>query len=277
MSVTIHTGDCLKILPGLPRSSVDCCVTSPPYWGCLDYGASAQLGNEETRDGYIARMVEVFRQVRETLKDEGTLWLNLGDSYNAYNGGSGPGGFFKYQRRSRFLQKKATGHGLTDKGLKPKDLLGMPWRVALALQGDDWYLRSEIIWEKPSATWEAGAKDRPSRNHEHVFLLSKNRRYYFGDLGARRPRTVWHLEGGERCKDHPADFPPALPRTCIILGCPEGGTVLDPFLGSGTTAMVADRLQREAIGIEVNPEYAKIARRRVVNDGPLFADVRTRE
>jgi DNA modification methylase len=179
-NATLYLGDCLKVLPILPKGSAQMCVTSPPYWGLRDYGVDGQLGLEPTPDEYVGKMVKVFRLVRETLSDNGVLWLNLGDCYNAYNGGSGPSSTIDHPLNERNSQKPAlaSGFGLRSKGLKPKDLVGIPWRTALALQADGWYLRSDIIWHKPNPMPES-VTDRPTRSHEYLFLFSKNERYYY--------------------------------------------------------------------------------------------------
>jgi len=180
MNCEIHVGDSLTILATLPSQSVQCCVTSPPYWGLRDYQCAGQLGLEKSPEEYVAKMVEVFREVRRVLRDDGTLWLNLGDSYNAYNGGSGPSSTIDHPLNERNGQKPnvATGFGLRTKGLKPKDLIGIPWRVAFALQADGWYLRSDIIWHKPNPMPES-VTDRPTKSHEYLFLLSKSERYFY--------------------------------------------------------------------------------------------------
>jgi len=186
----IHQGHVLEILPTLPEKSVQCCVTSPPYWGLRDYGAEGQLGLERTPDEYVENMVQVFREVRRVLRDDGTLWLNLGDTYNAYNGGAGPGSTLsKNQTEQR--PRLETGHGLQCKTLKPKDLVGIPWRVALALQADGWYLRQDIVWHKPNPMPES-VRDRCTKAHEYIFLLSKSQRYFYDleavkESGTNRP------------------------------------------------------------------------------------------
>jgi DNA modification methylase len=316
MTVRIVRADVLAGLAELPDDSVHCVVTSPPYWGLRDYGVAGQIGLEATPDAFVARMVEVFRDVRRVLRKDGTLWLNLGDSYA---GGHETG------RRDSQQERSINGRAVTMKpaeiaqvakrsGLKPKDLIGIPWRVAFALQADGWWLRSDIIWSKPNPMPES-VTDRPTKAHEYLFLLTKAERYWYDDeaikevalqpLGAaaltgqhkadaggfttngtststlgsnqgqatRNKRSVWTIATAPFPEAHFATFPPALPETCIKAGCPVGGTVLDPFAGAGTTLLVADRLQRHGIGIELNPEYADMAERRVRNDGPLFADI----
>lgn len=265
-------GDCLASLRQIESNLVNCCVTSPPYWGLRDYGADGQLGLEATPDEYVAKMVEVFREVRRVLRDDGTLWLNLGDSYAAST-----------NRVS---------------GLKQKDLVGIPWRVAFALQADGWYLRQDIIWHKPNPMPES-VRDRCTKAHEYIFLLSKSERYFFDsnamqenavrghggskfhlgktaihqanrtsikeriDNGKRNRRSVWTVTTKPFKGAHFATFPPDLIEPCVLAGSPAGGVVLDPFLGSGTTALVAQRNGRSWIGCELNPIYADMAIKRI--------------
>lgn len=285
-----HIGDCRDILPTLPEKSVDCCVTSPPYWGLRDYGVDGQIGQEPTPEEFIEDIVEVFRGVWRVLKDEGTLWLNLGDSYC----GTGDKGDPRYKGRNG--QKKALNRKI--EGLKSKNLIGIPWRVALALQQEGWYLRSDIIWSKPNPMPES-VKDRPTNAHEHIFLLSKQPKYFYdyeaikepaapdknirdrdntqlnntpgrtriggltkNDYELKNKRNVWHVPLAPYKEAHFAAFPPKLIEPCILAGCPEGGTVLDPFGGSGTTAMVAVKHRRKAVLIELNPKYEKLQDKR---------------
>lgn len=313
MTVEIRIGDCRELLAAMPDQSVHCCVTSPPYFGLRDYGVAGQIGLEPTPDAYVAEMVAVFREVRRVLRDDGTLWLNLGDSYANTPVGSFNGGGFKdksAQTGGRDLSGVETS-GLMNKfkasGLKQKDLIGIPWRVAFALQADGWYLRSEIIWHKPNPMPES-VTDRPTKSHEQIFLLSKSPRYFydadaiaepsagrelFGNIRSkghceqrqdnnrrdmtptteRNRRSVWTVATQPFSEAHFATFPPALIEPCILAGCPKGGTVLDPFGGAGTTGLVADRLGRNAILLELNPEYAAMARRRIESDAGMFASV----
>lgn len=281
MAIRILNCDVMDGLRQLADQSVHCVVTSPPYWGLRDYGIPGQIGLEPTSDAFVARLVDVFREVKRVLRDDGTLWLNLGDTYTS-------GG-------------RSAKRAPQPPGLKPKDLVGIPWRVALALQADGWYLRSDIIWAKPNPMPES-VTDRPTKSHEYVFLLSKSERYHYdheaiqepfvysGDCrmktayavataksvgteyrapvnqNGRNKRTVWSIATSPFAEAHFATFPPELPELCIKAGCPKGGTVLDPFSGAGTTALVADRLQREAIGIELNPEYSALSSRRLDDD-----------
>lgn len=374
--VTILTGDCRDILKTLPDASVNCIVTSPPYWGLRDYGTAKweggdggcdhreapsgatnnkgnndmghvykdacpkcgarridlQIGLERTPEEYVAQLVAVFGEARRVLRDDGTLWLNLGDSYNGYMANQRGTGLETDRQESR--QYIESGFGLRSKDLKPKDLVGIPWRVAFALQADGWWLRSDIIWAKPNPMPES-VTDRPTRSHEYIFLLSKSARYYYdakaiaepaigwngsrfddgrnleihpntGRRGAngkwskehkqasgrritdnvadararganhdspfgetRNKRSVWTVTTRPYKEAHFATFPPDLIRPCILAGCPQGGTVLDPFGGSGTTGMVAEEEGRNSILIELNPKYVGLAERRTAQRGLL--------
>ncbi len=393
---TIYQGDALEVLRSLPSESVHCCITSPPYWGLRDYGVAGQLGLEPTPEEYVAKMVEVFAEVRRVLRDDGTLWLNLGDSYaksKSNNGGysdkSTLAGFSRPDTKGRQANESGTKIKLTCAGLKPKDLIGIPWRVAFALQADGWYLRSDIIWAKPNPMPES-VTDRPTRAHEYVFLLAKAKRYfydadairephtssvdpsklvgwqearrgagasekvgdassyangrdrtrtlrqptggkvYLGNPVGRNKRSVWTVSTKPFPEAHFAVYPPDLIEPCILAGtsptaCPHCGApwkrvverertgerevqasdrkglfrndlakhagrigevkvttlgweptctcegndgsgrcvVLDPFVGSGTTLLVAQRLGRSGIGIELNPDYCTMASRRI--------------
>jgi len=294
MSVTIHEGDCRSVLAILPEASVQCCVTSPPYFGLRDYGHDGQIGLEQTPDAYVAEMVAVFREVRRVLRDDGTLWLNLGDSYAADRGGTyqpaetlagGKGG--RNANGTRVNRDRYDGYNPTRNapaiGLKHKDLIGIPWRVAFALQADGWYLRSDIIWHKPNPMPES-VTDRPTKAHEYVFLLSKSARYHYDakaiaeeatgrnpcNVMPRNARSVWTITTKPFKDAHFATMPPALAERCIKAGSKRGDMVLDPFGGAGTTGLVADRLGRDATLIELNPAYAALARRRIVDDAPLL-------
>lgn len=262
---TIIVGDALTELANFPDNHFQCCVTSPPYWGLRDYGIEGQVGAEMSLNDYIEKLVSVFRQVRRVLADDGTFWLNIGDSYTS-------GG-----RTWRDTDKKNPARAMnyrapTPEGLKPKDLIGVPWRVAFALQADGWHLRSDIIWHKPNCQPES-VKDRPTQAHEYLFLMSKSERYYYDyeaikeptkeNNGLRNRRTVWSLNT-EGFKDaHFAVFPASLVRPCILAGSKPGSVVLDPFFGSGTVGEVCIEQGRQCVGIELNPEYAGIARKRL--------------
>lgn len=277
MKYTIHQGDCIATLQTLPEKSINCCVTSPPYFGLRDYGHDGQIGLEQTPDAYVNKMVEVFREVRRVLRDDGTLWLNLGDSYSSHKG----------QSQGVDPKSGARRFGLrpNDKpmlGFKHKDLIGIPWRVAFALQADGWYLRQDIIWHKPNPMPES-VKDRCTKAHEYIFLLSKSERYYFDSEAMKEPvvttkavgndetrnrRSVWSVTTKPYKGAHFATYPPELIRPCILAGCPKGGAVLDPFGGSGTTAQVAIEEGRNAILCELNPEYIDLAHRRASSAQP---------
>ena len=329
MSVRIITGDCRKVLRELPDESVHCVVTSPPYWGLRDYGVEGQMGMEICLGDHVDGMTEVFAEVRRVLRKDGTLWLNYGDSYAASVNGRAAADIVDDDRTFRDKPFSTVGPifrpGNPDKNggrsnrnglsvdaasmLKPKDLCGIPWRVAFALQADGWYLRQDIIWSKPNPMPES-VRDRCTKAHEYIFLLSKSQRYYFdqdairqkptgwtnpirsfskgslgknhtpnyqldGLLGANK-RSVWEISTEPYSEAHFATFPPALIEPCILAGCPKGGTVLDPFGGAGTTGLVADRLGRNAILIELNPEYVEMAERRIRGDAPMFAEVELR-
>ena len=311
MSTTIITGDCRDVLRSLPSASVQMCVTSPPYFGLRDYGVDGQIGLEQTPEAFVAELVSVFREVRRVLHDDGTLWLNIGDSYAGAatsgwrEGSARADGVVRADANSR---RNRNGTGAVS-GLKPKDLIGIPWRVAFALQADGWYLRQDIIWHKPNPMPES-VTDRCTKSHEYLFLLSKAERYYFdaeaiaedatgrdpgniaphkhlgqpmaetktnltaiGARETRNKRSVWTVPVRPFHAAHFATFPPDLIEPCIKAGSRAGDTVLDPFGGAGTTGLVADRLNRHATLIELNPAYVTIATHRVSDDAPLFTEV----
>lgn len=256
------TGDSETVLRNLPDGTFQICVTSPPYWALRDYHIEGQIGLEASLQAYLERLVRVFDEVRRVLRPDGTLWLNIGDSYTS-------GG-----RTWRAPDKKNPVRAMdvrppTPQGLKPKDLIGVPWRLALALQEAGWYLRSDIIWHKPNCQPES-VKDRPTRSHEYVFLFSKSEHYYYDQGAIRGPnsrnlRTVWDIHTLPYSEAHFATFPPALVESCLVLGSRPGDLALDPFVGSGTTAAVAVRLHRRFVGIELNPAYIEIATHRVTD------------
>jgi DNA modification methylase len=359
VTVRIYTGDARTVLAPLPERSVQMCVTSPPYFGLRDYNVEGQIGLEPTVDEYVSALVDVFREVRRVLKDDGTCWVNLGDTYasawpcnrrNVVGEGSLPNG------------KREARPPRMPEGLKEKDLIGIPWRVAFALQADGWYLRQDIIWHKPNPMPES-VKDRCTKSHEYLFLLSKSPRYYYDaeaiaepatwepstskmpdgwDTGEgahgsfhrngrekggpssqkgstfdrdktaehqmgraqkgprfgghkygdsddpahatksgnvyegsekRNKRSVWTIATQKFSEAHFATFPTKLIEPCILAGSREGDTVLDPFGGSGTTGLVSDRLNRDAILIDLNPEYIDMARKRITKDAPMLVDV----
>ena len=302
----IIISDALSGLKQLPDESVDMCVTSPPYFNLRDYGADGQIGLEDTPEEYIHRLVDIFHEVYRVLKPQGTLWIVIADSY----AGSG-----KNRKKDGTLakcgKKQKTNHGSVSgrlfktvpSGCKPKDLIGIPWMLAFALRADGWYLRSDIIWDKSGNVFPESVKDRCTKSHEYIFMLTKSKRYYFacdaikepikdvsvkrarygwhgkGDHGqgsyaglpgvdsvkgrmvhldGRNKRDVWHVNTHPYPKAHFATFPPELIRPCIRAGCPKGGVVIDPFMGSGTTAFVAVQEGRDYIGIELQQEYESL-------------------
>jgi site-specific DNA-methyltransferase (cytosine-N4-specific) len=274
----IVSGDVRNELSKLPDDIFQCCVTSPPYWGLRDYEAVNQIGAEEELNDYIDNLVNVFRDVRRVLKNDGTFWLNIGDSYTSGN------------RTWRGEDKKNVARAMsyrppTPEGLKPKDLIGVPWRLAFALQADGWYLRSDIIWHKPNCQPES-VKDRPTRAHEYLFLFSKSEKYYYDYDAIKEPaildngktknkRTVWFPDASESIWNintepfngaHFAVFPKALVRPCVLAGSKPDSLVLDPFFGSGTTGEVCLETSRQCIGIELKPEYVEIAKHRLSID-----------
>ena len=305
----IITGDCIEGMQTLADNSVHCCVTSPPYWGLRDYGHDGQIGLESTPEVYVSRMVEVFREVRRVLRNDGTLWLNLGDSYI----GTGAKGEYKDPKHPEGRNAQSgTPKNNKVAGLKSKDLVGIPWRVAFALQADGWWLRQDIIWHKPNPMPES-VRDRCTKAHEYVFLLTKSSKYwydaeavkersqYFGidsrsgkgnirydgkrtetpnKLSGqqsfvtinqnRNRRSVWTVATNSYSGAHFATMPPDLVEPCIKAGCPEGGIVFDPFTGSGTTGAVALALGRNFIGTELNPDYVELAHQRIASVHPLF-------
>jgi DNA modification methylase len=312
--VRLILGDCLKVLPTLADSSVQCCVTSPPYWGLRDYGHDDQIGLESTPEQYVAQMVAVFREVRRALRDDGTLFLNLGDSYNSpASNQQGRSGGSSGLVSPKYVENGMAGMGrrseIPCKELKPKDLVGIPWRVAFALQADGWYLRQDIIWAKPNPMPES-VRDRCTKAHEYIFLLTKSERYFwdadaiaepFADERMGNPngggayareafayagpnsqsglqkgewntdssktgknaRSVWTITPKPCPEAHFATFPPELPERCIKAGSRVGDTILEPFMGAGTTGMVAVKHGRNFIGCELNPAYMEIAQRRI--------------
>jgi site-specific DNA-methyltransferase (cytosine-N4-specific) len=257
-------GDALSLLGRLPVESVQCVVTSPPYWGLRDYGIPGQIGYEETLPQYLNRLVAIFNEVRRVLKPDGILWLNIGDGYTSGN------------RTWRAPDRKYPARAMdvrpnTPEGLKPKDLLGVPWRLAFALQQDGWYLRSDVIWHKPNAMPES-VKDRPSRAHEYVFMLTKTERYFYdwravmeaNCTGKRNRRSVWSIHTEPFPDAHFATFPTALVKPCVLASTKARDFVLDPFFGSGTVGVVCVEMDRQFVGIELNPAYIEIAKDRLI-------------
>jgi DNA modification methylase len=308
----ILVGDCRSLLATLPAESVQACITSPPYYGLRDYGAEGQIGLEFSPEEYVAELVAVFREVRRVLRPDGTLWLNLGDSYSGHPPGNArpdhSGNERTGTRGTQGSAAAARGAGIPE-GTKPKNLLGIPWRVALALQADGWYLRADIIWHKPNAMPES-VTDRPTRAHEYLFLLSKAERYHYDADVIREPhaeprdrghgksafrgqaelrprgngqaaarsynplgrnrRSVWEIATVPFPGAHFATMPPRLVEPCVLAGSREGDLVLDPFAGAGTVGLVATRLRRSFVGVELNPAYAQIAKERILGDAPLL-------
>jgi DNA modification methylase len=261
----ILTGDSLLLLPTLAAESVQCCVTSPPYWGLRDYDHPAQIGAEPSPELYVENLVTIFREVRRVLRKDGTLWLNVGDGY-ARNGGTGNCGPNAVVGNTKKLIQKRNCKVPNCWGLKDRDLMGLPWRVAFALQADGWVLRSNITWIKKTAMPES-VKNRPTNATEEVFLFAKSSTYFYDQNGYREAsganlRNYWMLGPDSSGNRHPAPFPRELARRCILLGSREGDTILDPFSGSGTTGLAAGELGRKAIMIELNPIYAEIGRDR---------------
>lgn len=264
--VRVLTGDSRELLRDLPSESVQCCVTSPPYWGLRDYDHPAQIGAEESPEEYVLNLVDVFRGVRRALRSDGTLWLNVGDGY-ARNGGTGNCGPNAIVGNTKKLIQRRNCKVPDCWGLKDRDLMGLPWRVAFALQNDGWILRSRITWVKRSAMPES-VKNRPTSATEEIFLFSKSPSYFYDPDGVREEsganlRNFWLLSSDGGGKGHPAAFPRELARRCIALGSREGDTVLDPFGGSGTTGEVAQKLGRGAVLIELNPKYSQISSEKI--------------
>ncbi len=297
MKDTILYGDCRQTLPAF-IDNAQMCVTSPPYYGLRDYGGkSEQIGQEQTPEEYIEEMVNVFRLVRDNLKDDGVLWLNIGDTYYNYRS---DGNYPKQtvSKTNQDLPSFSPARGNKLEGLKSKDLIGIPWMLAFALRADGWYLRQDIIWHKPNPMPES-VKDRCTKSHEYVFLLSKNRKYYYDNESIKEPakdwgtrdrtngkyhnkgtglnphtgltksyptknkRSVWSITNKPYKGAHFAVFPPDLIIPCIKAGSKEGDIVLDPFIGSGTTAMVAKDLGRYYYGCELHEDYGDLIQERV--------------
>lgn len=268
----IFLGNCLKVLEGFEDNTFQCCITSPPYWGLRDYGIEGQIGAEMDVNEYIQNLVSIFREVRRVLKDDGTFWLNIGDSYTS-------GG-----RTWRQEDKKNKARGMsyrapTPEGLKPKDLVGVPWRLAFALQQDGWYLRSDIIWNKPNNQPES-VKDRPTRCHEYVFLLTKNEKYYYNYEAVKEDsmnggckknrRTIWNINTEPYPEAHFAVFPHNLVRVCLDAGSKDKSIILDPFFGSGTVGSVCIERNLKFVGIELKEEYIQLALKRLYRKAPLL-------
>jgi DNA modification methylase len=287
----IYQGNSLEVIKSFPDESINTVITSPPYYGLRDYGVADQLGLETYVEDYVQNLVNLFKEVKRVLKKDGTVWLNIGDTY--WGGGSGE--VQKGHTSTHMSENIKINYHL----YKPKDLIGVPWQVAFALQADGWHLRQDIIWHKPNPMPES-VTDRCTRSHEYIFLLSKSRVYYFDHESIKEPakpdksirdrdttklnntpgrtkmkglksnhyemknkRSVWSVSLKPFKDAHFATYPPELIEPCILAGCPEGGVVLDPFMGAGTTAVVAIENKRNYVGIELNPEYIKIAEDRL--------------
>ena len=296
MKARILVGDVRTRLSEIPDQSVQSCVTSPPYWGLRDYGEADQIGLEQSPNEYVEQLVQVFREVKRVLRDDGTLWLNLGDSYSG--SGKKPSGNLGKTHDERNMEKKHSA--IVPVGLKPKDLVGIPWRVAFALQADGWYLRQDIIWAKPNPMPES-VTDRCTKSHEYLFLLSKSPKYYFDNEAIKEPtvtrdntirnqdttklnnvpgrtrmnglktnnyetrnkRDVWTINTKPFKGAHFAVMPEALVEPCILAGSKAGDLILDPFSGSGTVGLVALTNNREYLGVELNPQYAEMSVKRI--------------
>ena len=305
----IYQGNSLDVLKTFPDKSVNCCITSPPYWGLRDYGVDGQLGLESTPEEYVANMVDVFTEVKRILKDDGTLWLNLGDSYWGSGNASGHTEETKNLCANTSKYGATKGHSQKKSNIyKPKDLVGVPWMTAFALRAIGYYLRQDIIWHKPNPMPES-VTDRCTKSHEYIFLMAKSQKYYYdadaikedaktdphssgwatsmsdrndrqvdnesngrewaGD-GKANKRDVWTVNTKPYSEAHFATFPEKLIVDMVKAGCPEGGVILDPFFGAGTTGLVARKLNRNYVGIELNPKYIQIADKRIRDEIGLF-------
>ncbi len=266
---TILEGDCRDVLQSVEANSVRCCVTSPPYWGLRDYDHETQIGAEATPIEYVASLVDAFREVRRVLRDDGTLWLNVGDGY-ARNGGTGNCGPNAKVGNTRKLVQRRNCRVPECWGLKDRDLMGLPWRVAFGLQEDGWILRSHITWVKKAPMPES-VRNRPSNATESIFLFAKNPKYYYDNQDLREEsganlRNYWVLGPDPSSKGHPAAYPRELPRRCIRLGSEEGDTILDPFSGSGTTGAAAAELGRKSLLVELNQQFVTDSEDRLRGD-----------
>ena len=273
MRDTILFGDCVDTLKQFDEKA-RMCVTSPPYYGLRNYGGEdCQIGLEESPEEYIQRLVEVFREVRNNLTEDGTLWLNMCYSYYNYRPGKGQGLVKQtVSNNKQDLPDKCARRANKLKGYKEKDLIGIPWMLEFALRADGWYLRQDIIWNKPNPMPES-VRDRCTKAHEYIFLFSKNQNYYF-DVDAikeptRRKRSVWNVQKKPYRGAHFAVYPPDLIEPCIKAGSEEGDIVLDPFMGSGTTAMVAKSLGRDYNGCELHEDYGNLIQQRVEEYQPV--------
>ncbi len=262
---SVLTGDSMRVLPSLPAECIQSCITSPPYWGLRDYAHPDQIGAELSPADYVNNLVALFQEVRRVLRDDGTLWLNVGDGY-ARNGGTGRHGPNAIVGNTKKLIQKRNCKVPDVWGLKDRDLMGLPWRVAFALQEDGWYLRSRITWVKKTPMPES-VSNRPTTSTEEIFLFAKNQKYFYDRDGFREPtganlRNFWTLGPDSNSNGHPAAYPRELARRCILLGSKAGDLILDPFAGSGTTGIAANELGRRAILIELNEDYVRSCRTR---------------
>jgi DNA modification methylase len=263
----ILQGDTRELIRNIPDETFQCVITSPPYWGLRDYGYKQQIGAEKNLADYIQTLTDIFREIRRTLKKEGTLWLNMGNTY------ASTGHTYRH-KGNRNLGSAMDWRPNTPKGLKPKDLIGLAWMLALACQTDGWYLRNDIIWHKPNKLPEP-VKDRMTTSHEYLFLMTKSKKYYFNHEAIKEPsangngmksrRTVWNINTEAYKEAHFAAFPKKLVQPCILAGSKENDLILDPFFGSGTTGEVALSLKRRCIGMEANPNYIKLCQRRTAH------------
>ena len=317
MSAKILVGDVRSRLQEIEANSVQTVITSPPYWGLRDYGNDGQLGLESTPQEFVKNLCQVFDEVWRVMKQDGTLWLNLGDSYaSSRDSKAVPDSLRSGNETSVAKAANRNPENLRNAGLKHKDLVGIPWRVAFALQERGWYLRQDIIWAKPNVMPES-VRDRCTKSHEYLFLLTKQPRYYYDHIAIKEPvaavslqraksgwktdrpsaklgkegidveemgirfvnpegrnkRDVWFIPTGSFKGAHFAVMPEKLVEPCILAASKEGDTVLDPFTGSGTVAVVALRHRRNFVGVELNPEYAAIAEKRITESSPLFNEV----
>lgn len=267
---TVLNADVNTALVSLPASSVNCAVTSPPYYWQRDYEVDGQLGHESTINGYVQALVQVFSNLKRALTPDGTLFLNLGDTY--YSAKGKPHGTDEKHSGRNMMRKHlraVDGPGL---GLPRKSLIGIPWRVALAMQDDGWTLRSAVIWQRPGTLPEPTAHDRPWRTHENIFIFSKGPKYFFNRDALRGEEDIWKIIARpENPGAHFAPYPRELVDRCLTAGCPEGGTVLDPFVGSGTTMVSALASGRQAVGIELKSQYADFAAQRIRKEFGEFA------
>lgn len=260
----VYCDDARSVLHQLPKASVNCVVTSPPYYWQRDYGVDGQLGMEQTVEGYVENIVSVFRGIRHVLRPDGVVFLNLGDTYYSKKGRPhGRDDKHRARQLARTRLRAVDGPGL---GLPRKSLLGIPWRTALGLANDGWTLRADVIWVRRTAMPEPTAADRPWRHHEHVFILSAGPRYFFNRDALEGEEDVWHIEPDRANPvrgQHYAPYPAALVERCVMAGSPDDGVVLDPFAGGGTTLAVAKEHKRASIGVELNPEFCKIIAERL--------------